>query len=111
MPGMLSPCWEEVTDISAGGGEQHPRPVAAGHALQDVPGEHRSAAAAARAAGMDVLGFDVVNEPPAVGAAHPQIHAVAQKEIGQYLMSPTVTQQGESIPGICHAVALETEVY
>ena len=26
------------------------------------------------------------------------------------LMSPTATQQGERIPGICHAVALETEV-
>ena len=26
------------------------------------------------------------------------------------MMSPTTNQQGESIPGICHAVALETEV-
>ena len=25
------------------------------------------------------------------------------------LMSPTTSQQGDSIPGICHAVAIETE--
>lgn len=26
------------------------------------------------------------------------------------LMSPTASMQGESIPGICHAVAIETQV-
>lgn len=77
-----------------GGGKEHPRPVAPGHALQDVAAQHRRTAPAAGPAGVYVLGCGGVNEYPAVSGALSQIHSVLMKQVGKDIMP-----HGPQVPG------------
>ena len=68
-------------------GKEHPPPHAALHGGEDMRRQHRGGAAAARAAGVHVLGQQVVNQHPAVEVFEPRRQPFPLQKVLQNVMS------------------------
>lgn len=65
----------------SGAAEQNALPTAAGHSVEEHPGQHHGGTAAARAAAVDILPLQVVDQGAAVSQVF-QVHPVPVEPVG-----------------------------
>ena len=75
----------------AGGAEKDIFPAALPHPVEQIAGEHRGGAAAARAAAVDVLIFQIEDHQTAVVVVGGQVHPVLPEQLQQQL-TPQLAQ-------------------